>query len=77
MGILENFEPPKKNYACKIRSILIDLELEDKKVLVAALKDTDRWPAKTLSNALKQRGVSLVDASITRHRQGLCSCLKD
>lgn len=77
MGLLENFEPPKRAIACKIRSIMVELENEDQKVLLLALNDPKKWPAKTLSDALKQRGITAVDSTIARHRQGLCSCSKD
>ena len=77
MGLLENFEPPRKQTACKVRSVLNDLTKDDKEILTTALKDTEKWAAQTLSNALKQRGISIADASITKHRKGLCSCLRD
>lgn len=76
MGLLENFEPPARKFPCKIATELSKLQAADKAVLVEALADEKKWPAKTLSNALKARGIQLVDSTISRHRQGHCSCLK-
>ena len=76
MGLLENFEPPARKFPCKIATVISELQPADKTVLVQALADETRWPAKTLSNALKARGIQLVDSTISRHRQGHCSCLK-
>jgi len=42
--------------------------------LGAAVNDAQRWPARTLSNSLKERGITLTDLTITKHRKGFCSC---
>lgn len=74
MGKLDDLVPPVKKYSCKVRTILSDLDDTDKKILNDALANETRWPAKTLSNALKGRGISIIDVSLTRHREGMCSC---
>lgn len=76
MGLLDDFEPPARKFPCKIATVLSELQAADKAVLIEALADENKWPAKTLSNALKPRGIQLVDSTISRHRQGHCSCLK-
>lgn len=72
--MLEDLKPPVRQFPCKVRTVLAELEPKDQEILVNALKSVDLWPAKTLSNALKARNVQLVDSTINRHRDGLCSC---
>jgi hypothetical protein len=72
--MLEDLKPPVRQFPCKVRTVLSELDDKDKKILIDALADTAAWPHKTLSNALKTRGVQLVDSSIQRHREGNCSC---
>lgn len=72
--MLEDLLPPVRQFPCKVRKILGDLDKKDAEILIQALKSPDVWPARTLSNALKARGVSLLDSSIVRHRDGHCSC---
>lgn len=76
MGLLDGLEPHKKARNCRVRSWLGELEQKDADILASALKSPDLWPAKTLSNALKQRGVLLSDSAITHHRSQACSCGK-
>lgn len=72
--MLENLEPPKKNFTCRIRTIMSELEPKDAKILAEALSDPISWQANTLSKALKQRGIQVGQESIRRHRDGSCSC---
>lgn len=75
--MLENLEPPKnKAVYCKIHQVLEALEESDKEILTAALADRKKWPAKTLSNALRQRGVSIADTTISKHRLKTCACYR-
>jgi hypothetical protein len=76
MGLLDGLEPHKKARPCRVRSLLAELEKKDADILASALQSPDLWPAKTLSNALKQRGVLLSDSAITHHRSKACSCGK-
>ena len=72
--MLENLEPPKKNFTCRIRTVMSNLEPKDAKILAEAVADSINWRANTLSRALKQRGIEIGQESIRRHRDGSCSC---
>lgn len=72
--MLEDLKPPVRQFPCKVRTVLGELEPKDREILLSALNSPDLWPAKTLSNALKSRGLQLIDSSINRHREGICSC---
>lgn len=74
MGLLDNMEPALKRYPCKVRTILESLDVKDETILRAALLDQQNWSANGLSKALNQRGINVADVSITRHREGSCSC---
>ena len=76
MNKLDGLTPHVKEVSCKVRMLLATLSEQDQAVLGAAVNDENQWPARTLSNSLKQRGVSLTDLTITKHRRGFCSCLK-
>lgn len=76
MGLLDGLEPTKKARPCRVRTVLGELDKKDAAILATALLSVDLWPSKTLSNALKQRGVLLSDNAITHHRSGSCSCGK-
>lgn len=76
--MLEGLKPPaNRAYYCRVNLLLAELEENDQDILNQALSDTQTWPAKTLSNALKQRGLVLADTTITKHRQGLCQCARE
>jgi len=66
--------PPNRAYFCRVSQVLSDLAKEDQEILTTAIADHQSWPAKTLSNALKERGLSLGDTTITKHRKQLCAC---
>ena len=72
--MLENLEPPKKNFTCRIRTIASGLEPKDVKILEAAIADSSSWPANTLARALKERGLQIGQEAIRRHRDKTCSC---
>ena len=74
MGLLDDLTPHVKKYSCKIATILSELEPADRAILEAALQDTNTWTSRALANAVRQRGITLVDTSVTKHRNGLCSC---
>jgi len=76
MGLLDGLEPHKKARNCRVRTVLAELDKKDVATLETALKSPDLWGAKTLSNALKIRGVLLSDNAISNHRKGACSCGK-
>ena len=72
--MLEGLEPPKKSYYCKVGSVLAGLDVEDTQIFLKALADETTWPAWSLSQALKAKGVQLSDGPIRNHRRGSCRC---
>jgi hypothetical protein len=69
--------PPNKAYYCRVSQVLSELDQADQEILDQAIADYRSWPAKTLQNALKERGLTLADTTITKHRNQLCACAKD
>jgi len=76
MGLLDGLTPPQRKYPCRFREILDSLEKKDQIVLEAAIINPE-WAHKSLSEALRQRGLVITDTSIARHRKGACSCSKE
>jgi hypothetical protein len=75
--MLEGLEPPQnKTVFCKVDHVMSQLEESDTKILQEALDDTERWKHKTLSNALRARGISLADTTISKHRLRVCACFR-
>jgi len=74
MNKLEGLTPHVREVSCRVRLLIKTLSIEDREVLTAAVNDIQRWPARTLSNSLKERGITLTDLTITKHRKGFCSC---
>lgn len=72
--MLEGLKQPDKTYPCAVRTMLETLNKDDAKILSDAINSD--WSAKGLAGALRVREVILSDNSITRHRKGICSCLK-
>ena len=72
--MLEGLSPQKTDWPCRVRSVLLELDDKDAEILRHALLDLELWPAATLSKALKQRGITMSDNAIARHRKGFCSC---
>lgn len=76
--MLEGLEPAKNRaYTCKVELLRGQLDAEDYEILLTALADTQKWGAKTLQKALRERGVLLADTTITRHRQNACACFRE
>lgn len=76
--MLEGLEPPKNRiFTCKVDLLKETLEEADYKILLQAINDKNRWPAKTLQAALRERGLSLADTTISKHRQQVCACYRD
>lgn len=75
--MLEGLEPPKnKAVYCKVFDTLAKLDKTDYKILSDALSNVTIWPAKTLSNALRSKGVELADTTIGKHRNKNCACYR-
>lgn len=76
MGLLDDLGMPERIRPCRVRTVLeTHLDDKDAEILRKAIASPD-WPARTLSVALKQRGVFLSDTAIATHRKGMCSCGK-
>lgn len=75
MGILDGLEPAKRVYSCKVRTVLTELNDEDRGILEAAIADK-AWSNTGLAASLQQRGVDLKPEAIRVHRMGACSCSK-
>jgi hypothetical protein len=69
--------PPNRAYSCRVAQVMAQLDQADKDILTQALNAIESWPARTLSNELKKRNVSLADTTITRHRQLICQCRRE
>ena len=77
MGLLDDLAPHKQVRPCRARTLLTEFDESDKKILQAALLDEIKWPDHTLYKALKRKNISLSADAISRHRTGVCSCLRD
>jgi len=73
MGILEGLTPVKDIDPCKVGRTLMELEVDDRAVLILALED-ERWTSRALSAALRSRGVTLSRDTIQNHRSNTCRC---
>jgi hypothetical protein len=74
MGLLDELKtPPAKVYVCAVRKLAGTLDKGDAVTLLAAVDNPD-WPMKTLSTALRQKGISLGQSPIRLHRLKTCSC---
>ena len=72
--MLEGLSKPIPNTGyCKVADIAESLEPDDRKVLLAATSDLT-WPAKALARQLRERGITVSDTTILRHRRRECPC---
>jgi hypothetical protein len=75
--MLEGLEPIKsKSEYCKIAQTMETLDAKDQKILNEALDDRDKWSDKGLSTALRQRGLSIADTTLSKHRKRICACFR-
>jgi len=76
--MLEGLTPPRsKAIYCKIADMSAELEEADKAIFMQAIDSPDQWPANALSVQLRQRGLSVADTTITKHRSKTCACYRD
>lgn len=68
--------PPNKAIYCKVDQISRDLDESDRKIFIEAVDGVEKWGARTLTNALRQRGISIADTTITKHRVKACACYR-
>lgn len=75
--MLEGLTPAQnRSVYCKIDMIKSTLEPEDQKILETSVNDYETWSSKGLSKALRERGISVADTTITKHRERLCACYR-
>lgn len=58
---------------CRVRSIVAELEGDDRDWLVEAL-ESDSEPSAWIAAALTEAGLKVSDHTVGRHRDDLCSC---
>jgi len=71
--MLEGLQLPTRQFSCAVRTLYSTLDSKDATILKDAVNNPD-WKPKTLSRALRERGIVISDDSIARHRKGQCSC---
>jgi hypothetical protein len=74
--MLENLKDAlgKRKYPCAIKSFHDSLSEADQEILMSVLSDMSLSHS-SIEKALKQQaGVTLADTTISRHRNGRCSC---
>jgi len=76
--MLEGLQPPKnRSVYCRIADLAAEMSDTDKKIFMTAIEDKEAWSANSLSTALRQRGVSVADTTIAKHRNKACACFRD
>lgn len=76
--MLEGLAPPKNRAVyCRISDLAAEMSEADKKIFMTAIEDKEAWSANALSTALRQRGVSVADTTIAKHRNRACACFRD
>lgn len=74
MGLLDELaSPPKRLTPCAVRNITETLDKADADILIAAVNNPE-WPIKTLSDALRGKGLMIGQTPIKAHRNKICSC---
>lgn len=75
--MLEGLTPPRNQTEyCKIADMAAVMTESDRLIFMAAVEDEEAWGASTLSIALRQRGTSVADTTITKHRKRACFCFR-
>ena len=76
--MLEGLTPPKnRSVYCRIADLAAEMSEADKGIFMTAIEDKEAWSANALSTALRQRGVSVADTTIAKHRNRACACFRD
>ena len=71
--MLENLSLPTRTYSCRVKSVVMNLNDADKKILETAVM-SEEWPINTLETSLRALDIVLSSKSIKRHRSKSCSC---
>jgi len=75
--MLEGLTPPQnKAVYCKVNQLEESLEQSDSEIFITAINNPQTWSANSLSTALRQKGVSLADTTIAKHRNKTCACFR-
>jgi hypothetical protein len=75
--MLDGLTPPQNRAEyCKIADMAAEMKESDRTIFIGAIDDHASWPANTLSIALRQRGTSVADTTITKHRKRACACYR-
>ena len=74
--MLEDLKPPTKTGSCKVALVAETLSDADKKILLDAIADRTTWPIKTLTKALKAKGLEISDTPLTNHRAQSFACFR-
>jgi hypothetical protein len=72
--MLENLKPPTKSRPCKVTQVANQLSEQDRKIMIAAIDDAEKWPVKTLSKELRKLGIEISESPMYRHRGKSCGC---
>lgn len=73
--MLEGLKPPVKVWPCKVRATAETLSKDDAKILLDAAENVD-WKIYALQKALADRGLSLSEKVLHKHRNKICSCYR-
>jgi len=75
--MLEGLTPPEQyKGTCKVGIVAEGLSESDRTIFLDAVADANRWPVKTLSKSLGERGVQISDSPIYNHRNKTCACFR-
>jgi hypothetical protein len=74
--MLEDLSIPVRKFPCKVRTVKEELSDKDAQILESAVMNPE-WLCGTLETALANKGVTVSEKSIKRHREKRCSCWKD
>jgi len=72
--MLEDLKPKRNKSKCNVKETGDTLNSKDAQIFWDAISDPDTWSAHGLHRSLKERGLSLTDKAIKKHRQGTCGC---
>jgi len=72
--MLEDLQPPVKNFPCRVRTIASELSEADSDIFVNAINNHAGWSVKGLETELRARGVRISEKAISNHRKQRCSC---
>lgn len=75
MSLFEEIEKEVVSPACSLQLLMNSMDEEDRESLLKALAmDQKKMPAVAISRALRRRELVIDQATITKHRGGVCRC---